>query len=248
MYLPKDQGGQRLVDLIAKERALKIQWIFRARQELFFNVVSISNLIPQLGQFIWQCNLQVSDIPKVIQNSTLWSDVLEAWCIYNYSEPQDIQEILHQIIWCSSLIWVGDRPIIWNDFLACRVNRVMDLVDAQGKLYTKTQLESKYSVEIDWLKYNSLILLKHVEPIIDNPSLSRFDQLDLTKGRKTRKVYTRLISNLVRLKHMHKMWQRRLQSEIDYESFFKYFLNVFFCTISTKLRDFHYLDQTQKYM
>ena len=47
----RESGGFRLVNLEAKQQALKMQWVYRIRNNEFFSEVAISQLIPDLGLF-----------------------------------------------------------------------------------------------------------------------------------------------------------------------------------------------------
>ena len=84
----KESGGLRLVELNAKQKSLKVQWVFRSVNNLFFNNIVSNSLIPMLGLFIWQCNLRTKDIQHLIKNSNFWTEVLAAWCEVNFYSPQ----------------------------------------------------------------------------------------------------------------------------------------------------------------
>ena len=77
LQLAKDCGGLCLVDLGAKQMALKLQWIFRIMDSDFFKEVAINNLIPSLGLYIRRCNLKATDVHKLMVQS-FWSEVLVA--------------------------------------------------------------------------------------------------------------------------------------------------------------------------
>ena len=55
-----------------------------------------------------------------------WSDVLEAWCRYNYSECVDNSQISNQYIWLNSHIRVNNQVINNKN---CLTNGLLKLHD-----------------------------------------------------------------------------------------------------------------------
>ena len=78
LQLPKDEGGLRLTNFMAKQKSFKIRWIFKAINGEFLSEVMVHQIIPTLGHFIWKCNLQPQDIPLLIHKQSFWTQVLEA--------------------------------------------------------------------------------------------------------------------------------------------------------------------------
>ena len=68
--MPKENGGLRLVNIVFKHKALLSQWAFLAPTSLFFNVITSNQLILNLGQFVWKCNLNSKDVNSVVKNES----------------------------------------------------------------------------------------------------------------------------------------------------------------------------------
>ena len=64
--------------------------------------------------------------------------------------------------------------------------------------------------------------------------------MKLKKQGHSRIIYSQLISNYDTVRTICIKCTYLLNSYIDYDTYIKYFLNGYYCTISTKLRDFHY--------
>ena len=110
---PKREGGLNLVNLKTKDVALKASWpqILHKEPEyaeLVYGIMRCS----QLGDNIWRCSISPEDVKELKIKNTFWSDVLSAWCKYNYY--QELREE-NQLIWYNSRIKVGGKIVMWND-------------------------------------------------------------------------------------------------------------------------------------
>ena len=103
-------GGVGLVDLVMKEKALKVGWIPFLAQNSFTAECAYNALNNNIREKIWQCNLSVCDVKKIFVNS-FWRDVLESWSEYNYNDdPYDHQAI----IWYNSNFKINKVPFYWR--------------------------------------------------------------------------------------------------------------------------------------
>ena len=83
----KENGGLELVNLQTKDRCLKGAWVKSVIENDEIMVIA-NNALKVEGQLIWTANLKCDDIGKVLNHTldTFWVQVLEAWCLYNYSD------------------------------------------------------------------------------------------------------------------------------------------------------------------
>ena len=243
LTLPKDQGGLRLVDLMAKQQSLKIRWIFQTIGDPFFSEIIVRNLVPQLGHYIWQCNLAVNDVKRVVvyNPKKFWIQVLEAWCCYNFKEDIELQYTGEQIIWCNSLIKVGHQPIVWESALQAGIRAFNDLLDENREPLTYDDFCIKFGLCFTWLNYYSLIsaiptewfqIVQNIQIITDN-SQTNFDKLNSTRASKTNIVYGRLISNPYRLNSICYYRSTKLNCDLHCNTYIRNFHNAYYCTIST---------------
>ena len=136
LKLPKDQGGQWLVDIVTKQKALKIKWIAYIKNDPFFAEIASEPLIPNWGLFIWQCNLMCSDVNKVISRESYWRQLLTAWCDYHYFTPETPEDVQNQVLWCNSHIKINNTPIAWQKPMSVGINKIKDLISDTGVLFT----------------------------------------------------------------------------------------------------------------
>ena len=50
--------------------------------------------LPSIGEFIWNCNLNVKHAFYLKPRKGFWYDVLTAWCHYNFEEKTGIDFIM----------------------------------------------------------------------------------------------------------------------------------------------------------
>ena len=103
----------KLIDLDAKDSAIKAGWISIFQKDPKCGQFAQMCIQPDLDDLIWACNLNVSDVDRICEcKNIFWTDVLKAWCRYNYSDCQGGEE--QPIIWWNSLIRIEDKPVFWK--------------------------------------------------------------------------------------------------------------------------------------
>ena len=112
----KLQGGTRLVNLTAKQEALKISWIFRLEDDSTLTECAYNNLDPILRSLIWRCNISKKDC-NIYYADSFWKEMLLAWTKLNYHEPENKETVLDQIIWNNSWIKSGKKWLNWKTWI-----------------------------------------------------------------------------------------------------------------------------------
>ena len=121
----KSTGGLRLVDLRAKEIAIKVSWIQILEEEESLANLAYTNIHSLLQQWIFNCNLCHKDIEILDIRNTFWRDVMIAWCKYHYTEKIEKD----QCIWYNSQIRVEGKPIFWQKCYESGLLRVSQLFE-----------------------------------------------------------------------------------------------------------------------
>ena len=149
---PKKQGGLGLVNLEAKDKALKTTWpqILHQEQEYAHMVYGIMKC-KNLKEDIWRCSLEPKDIKPMNISNQFWKDVLTAWSEYNYYLERRIE---NQIIWYNSKIRIKDKPFFWKDAYDQGLKYVYQLF-TNKRLKTKEEVKEEF--HISTLRYNSII-------------------------------------------------------------------------------------------
>ena len=83
---PKEKGGLRLVNFVAKQNAIKISWIHRimTNDEAYGYIYYW--LILKLGHRIWEVNLKPDHVKEYVKFDKPWKYILMAWCCGHYQE------------------------------------------------------------------------------------------------------------------------------------------------------------------
>ena len=110
----KKEGGLRLVDLDIKDKALKVQWVFRVIKDELLRTLAYNMLDNKIGDLIWEVNLNKKDIKFLSKNEGFWIDVFEAWSEWTYEDPKTREHVRNQIIWLNSDIRIDDQPIFYK--------------------------------------------------------------------------------------------------------------------------------------
>ena len=234
-------GGLRLVDLNVKDKALKISWIKRLCEDDSIANLAYQSLVPDLGQWIFDCNLNIRDIEHLKLSNPFWEDMLTAWCEMNYTT-----ETSDQPIWYNSNIRINEKPIFNKKAFDKGLFRISQLFDQnQGRWISAKQASTDFELTV--MEYNSTIVAipKDIKTALVNKRLSthqsRFanfvDRKDLSNY-----LYSSLIdqkdnTKLVKVKNK---WELKLDQKLSAEKFTQHIIAMHKFTNITKFRSFHY--------
>ena len=153
--LKKDRGAG-LVDVSKKDHALKLAWIFHCKndQELEARMQEALNL--KIGSFIWECNLHLWDVKKLVLQETFWKYILRIWSKYHYSAPQCREEALAQLLWYNSLIRVGNQLVFYKQWFRAEIYFVAQILKSNGEFKTWEEVQNEYNIQVPYLQYVGL--------------------------------------------------------------------------------------------
>ena len=97
-------GGMELVDFRNKDMSLKASLVAQLADDDDLAHLAYLAINPILSESIWNCYLKPEDAKYVCTG--FWSDVLEAWCTYNW-EPNDHTQ---KPLWYNSSIRINGKP------------------------------------------------------------------------------------------------------------------------------------------
>ena len=242
LYRDYSQGGLRLVNLQAKQSALKINWVFECEHDNVLQSAMYENLHKFLRQLIWKCNINSCDVSKLFPQHTFWRDVLLDWSQINYRNPLSKAQVLDQIIWLNSDVQINDRPVFWKRWYNLGILSVSNIVNQYGTMKSCHELclqENEWlnccniwaALPTNWKK--RLSENNYGESYVD-----RYTQLYADKNR-TKTVYNILICNSEMLLKCMYRWSLS-DIEFCYEEYSEAFVRFHKCTNITKFRDFFY--------
>jgi hypothetical protein len=68
----------------------------------------------------------------------------------------DVFDIRRQWLWLNKHIKINKKEIKWKSWKEHGINILHDIINNQGTFLTMTEIEEKYNIKVDFLKYNSL--------------------------------------------------------------------------------------------
>ena len=234
------EGGQRLVDLVARQKSLKISWIFRELDE-FLDHQMYQSLDRTLGTDIWKCNLNVKDAKKRYGYQGFWSQIICDWAELNYEVPTSKNEIMENFLWLNSCIKIGGDMVVWGNWYHNGIKYVKDLFEENGEAKNAEMLG------VDKMHLNSMIsaIPKDWKTLLrtgvreDQHVVKLYERLTKNPKTATKIIYNSFIAKKVNLtKYIERLEKQGFT--FDYEMYSKSFLNLRGLTKVTKLRDFQY--------
>ena len=248
MSRKKSQGGLQLVDVKAKQQALQIQAIFQCEPDSFLHHCMHSKLVPSLGSVVWRCNINKHDVKKHFDTSGFWAQALLAWAQINYIKPQTPQEVRKQILWCNSDIRIQNDWVVWNNWLACNILYIEDIVNIDGEWLSWEEIVDKYPLIAggQWLNYQQLlnailanwgVILKD-ENVPESEYCCLYDRC-LMRKKITPFVYNLLIDDTEACAKYLKTWEKD-GFIFPFDRYVKGFSILYKCSQVTKLRDYQY--------
>ena len=201
------------------------------------------NLCPTLRNEIWKCNLELRDV-KILFGVSFWSDVLTAWCSYNYvANVSSDSEVYSQVIWYNSNIRIQDKPFIFEKPAKEGLMYIAQLYDLQGRRVPQDVCEAMFSINM--LQYNQIIsaIPKKWKKCIENETVfipcDKYTEL-LPQKHQVAKIYKVINCNTISMENIKMKWNRNTDMHLNDEDLTKLFCNIWRITNNAKLRSFQF--------
>ena len=213
----KSQGGLKLIDLVTRQKSLKIATMLRSKEDEFLQSCMCNQLCNVAGERIWSCNLRSKDVSSHFDCTKYWGQTLLAWSVLNYQKHLDTKKaIQNQILWWNSNIRINNRPILYKKWTDKGIWYIRDIVDENG--HCKSALE----LNVNWLELKGIFetiptdwkhLLKQMDVIDNEPYETLYDKLSkITKP--TKIIYDMFIDDD---KHLLKYLNRWEQDNFTFD-------------------------------
>ena len=158
LQLPLEKAGLNFPDVALQADTLKIAWVKRLLQDDQLDLLPlVKRSIPQAEKYIWLANLHEKDVPLIVKRDNFWSDVLAAWCRYNFKEPLNCKEIMNQTVWYNSFIRKNTKPFFNYRLFSCNIQYINDIIDHDGNIKSLQQLQLPHINPKLVLEFNQLI-------------------------------------------------------------------------------------------
>lgn len=252
MIAPLSEGGANMIKPELQDKALKVCWVKRLCDENNNSKWKqfIFNNLTNFGLKIWECNISKDDASKVLPKLTtaFWRDVINGWCEYNYSTPENINLGKEQIIWNNSHIKVNKTMVNFKSWQDAGIMKVKDLLDNENKFMTLDSINRKYDTNIDFLNYFSIknAIPKYWYNECNKLTVTTIQKAprniqDLTKMNKISKViYVELRNKIFTKPTSITKWEAELEIVIDQDMWNMSCNAIYINMFSTKLRTFQF--------
>ena len=154
------EGGLNMIDISSKDISIKSNWVKRLCNKNNTGLHKIANyFIPNADGLFWSGNLKVSDaLNLMLHKSLIWTNIVKAWCIYNFSSPSSIEEILNQQVWYNSHILIGKSPFYFGPLHSKGILYIKDLVNQDGHVKTADEILHQFLLDRKYIMLiNSII-------------------------------------------------------------------------------------------
>lgn len=243
----KMQGGLRLVNITLRQCALKCQWVTKLTSNLLWSKICYSNLIIDIGELIWKCNLSVKHVKLVLKEpaNSFWVDVLESWCMYNFNDKAEDIDVMNQCIWFNSNICIENKPFILQKAWQSGIIFLNDILNSNGSMKSFAVILEEFPNSLNWLQYAQIadaipnewrVRMRNGEM---TSCLNTFDRIN-NCCKVSNLIYHHLIDSENCLEKRKSRWEHKLGFNISYKEFIKCFRDLYLHTICTKYRNFQY--------
>jgi hypothetical protein len=153
-----ESGGLKMLDIQCFVKAQKAMWVKRlvtndqASWKAFPNLF----LYGLLENNTFKCNMECLTRPKDFPD--FYWEVLKYWFeIKSLVTMQDnVPDIRRECLWLNKNIKVNKKEVRWYSWQKKGINIIHDLLTKQGTFLTAQEIENKYNVKCNILKYNAL--------------------------------------------------------------------------------------------
>jgi hypothetical protein len=249
-----EEGGLKLQDIGTKVKAIRYKWI----QKIIDNKINkpwkeyVAEKFKGDIKMLPVYNLNVQDYPNIADN--FYKSIFTMWSDIHFKQPEECEDVTKQIIWFNSLIKIGKKTVNYNNWINGKINFLQDLLNDEGKIATKAQIENKYQIQSRFLEYESLIHAipkKWKETIInDNRSVHFKCFIDFTfkinninkklVDIKTKEIYWELINKIKERPTSEESWKSKSELDLKTEEWKVIYKMAYRLTKDTKLINFNF--------
>ena len=252
MIADYQDGGQKMLDIIEFNKALKISWILKyisndckSKWKCFFDF----HLSKVGGKLVFLGNLAPKDARKLNIEDDFIQELIELWTDLNYRDSFASQANFSAgYIWNNSMIRIAGKTIFYKHWANAGVMKINDLMTSDSRIISYSCFKDRFCFPVSFLEFcgvtsavrsatRSLKLTLPGEKILENVLL----KLN-SSNKPSQAAYKILITKkCTRPEKSQKKWIRDCElvdvESLDWESIY---LLPRICTLSTKLRNFQF--------
>jgi hypothetical protein len=152
-----EEGGLKLHDIEAKIKSIKIKWLHAIcdiSTQCAWKKYLSSYFHEEISQILLY-NISSNDYP--VFKDKFYEVIFQTWAEMHNNYPKSGEEVCRQLIINNSFIKIDDMPItkkIWNHN---EIKFIQNLLNNEGKMDTRQNIEKKYKIIIKPMTFNSMI-------------------------------------------------------------------------------------------
>lgn len=153
-----ENGGLKMIHLESLIQSQKMSFFKRYLDPEYvadWKIVLDTLLTPVGGPYLLKCNFRLCDLPAKI--SPFYEECLTLWSKFNTTNPNQVEDILNEIIWNNKNILINKKSCFYSDLVEAGMHRICDIVKPNGHFYTLFDLHSKNIQPRNFLSWHGLI-------------------------------------------------------------------------------------------
>ena len=83
--------------------------------------------------------------------------MFQTWCKLNYTTPTMAAQVIALPLWHNDLIQIDKKNVVYRNWKQAGINNILHIIDSNGNIRSKQNLENKYGINIKLMEYNSLM-------------------------------------------------------------------------------------------
>lgn len=156
-------GGAKMLDIRAFNRALKATWITKyldnSNKGKWKNLFNYS-FCELGGKNAFLSNLSKKDLQDFEMRDKFAKEVMEIWTEINFEITlKSFEDFSEQYLWHNSLIRIGNKPVMFKKWYEKGVMKVDHLLqqNRSSRFLSHLEFQAKYGLETPFLQYAGLI-------------------------------------------------------------------------------------------
>ncbi len=88
--------------------------------------------------------------------SDFYKQVLEYWFYFYCKEPKTVNKIVHTDLFDNKYLLIDSKPVYYTKWLKAGIHVLGHILDKDGHLLLRDQLQEKYGIDVKQMDYNSI--------------------------------------------------------------------------------------------
>ena len=242
----KKDGALGLANIELRDKSLKGQWGFRIQKNDLLKNLAYELLGNPLGDLLWEATLEEKDLKNLFAKArdTFWYDVLLVWYEIFSQKIETVEQVKKQVIWYNSAIRINNTPVWFKKWSEMGLNRIADIINNDGRLFTLEQIKIKYGFEPPFTEYYSIAKAipeewKRQLRMQETQDMDNLIQQWSNVKSQSKLIYFHLNQRQDVLTNMVLKWNQTVPS-LTLQELLKYIKNIYSITNTPKLRSFQY--------